>query len=345
MPHSPDDSSDETRATAAATALDARTRRWCQHVLEQLGAGKILSTELLRGGLDALTMELETDGGQSFVIRCPFERPGSDAASRSEHEAEVLTVLRKCRGLPPIPELVAVDPHGNHAGRPSLLTTRLAGRPDIAARSAQHDAAGRSDAFGRHGVNDRVRQLARVLASIHQATIPDGTSLPPASGETDSNAPSKVDAGSPLDAAIWQAVFVALEDRRLRLKTHATCLTHGDFHLGNALFAEGQLTGIVDWGEAGLGCCEAEVGYCRADLALLMGGDSPDVFLDEYQRASGECVQDLELWDLAGAARAYPDPAPWAVAWRTLGRDDLNDGRVRRRLDRFVRGALQRLHR
>src|SRR5882724_11526228 len=100
-------------------------------------------------------------------------------------------------------------------------------------------------------------------------------------------------------------------------------LLHGDFHIGNALFAAGQLSGVIDWSDIKRGASAFDVGYWRTDLALLFGLAEADAFYAEYERARGARLADLPLWDLAGAACAYPDPCIWLPGWRGAGRTDL----------------------
>jgi aminoglycoside phosphotransferase (APT) family kinase protein len=120
-------------------------------------------------------------------------------------------------------------------------------------------------------------------------------------------------------------------------------LIHGDFHIGNALFSDGHLSGIVDWTLARRGPRLFDVGYCRVDLSMVFGCDEADRFLAAYEAATGRSVSNIALWDLAGAVRAYPDPEMWLPGWIDAGRSDLTPDLIRERLRLFVERALARL--
>jgi aminoglycoside phosphotransferase (APT) family kinase protein len=142
-----------------------------------------------------------------------------------------------------------------------------------------------------------------------------------------------------IPAPDWDRVWGALR----RLDPGREQLLHGDFHLGNMLFEGERITGVVDFTLARSGPPASEVGYCRVDLAMLFGLEAADLFLESYEAARRERVRDRALWDLAGAARAYPDPASWLPGWVDAGRDDLDADLVRRRLVTFVERELDEL--
>jgi aminoglycoside phosphotransferase (APT) family kinase protein len=300
--------------------LDEATRTWCDHVLLAAGRGSVRRARQLPGGLDALTLELETDRSELFVLRQVSE----DGRDRMQKHARVLETVSPTLHYPPSPHVIAVDATGVEVGRPSLLMTRLRGQVDVSTA----------------GAPSRVVELARALAALHQVQIREMGEFPVAEFRVDPRSPMETRPELPS----WARVRRALESSLDSACEAARTLVHGDFHIANALFDRDELTGIVDWSDAGLGPPASDVGYCRADLALLFGGDIPDLFLHHYELAWGGRVAPLAVWDLAGAARAYPDPARWLVAWRTLGRHDLGEAEVRRRLARFVSEALRRIN-
>ena len=56
-------------------------------------------------------------------------------------------------------------------------------------------------------------------------------------------------------------------------------LVHRDFHPGNVLWADGAVTGLVDWASAELGHPHADIGHCRWNLARVHGLGVADRFL------------------------------------------------------------------
>ena len=120
-------------------------------------------------------------------------------------------------------------------------------------------------------------------------------------------------------------------------------LLHGDFHIGNALFEAGELTGIVDWACARRGAREFDVCYCRLDLSMVIGAAAPQVFTAAYEAALGVTLGDLARWDLAASVQAYPDPALWLPGWLDAGRTELTPELIRSRLGDFIEQALSAL--
>ena len=68
-----------------------------------------------------------------------------------------------------------------------------------------------------------------------------------------------------------------------------------------------RLQAVVDWDWATVGAPLVEVGYCRMDLAMLIGPRAPDLFLAGYEAAAGRRVPHLFFWDLLGALPALPE--------------------------------------
>ena len=117
---------------------------------------------------------------------------------------------------------------------------------------------------------------------------------------------------------------------------------HGDYWAGNTVWRRGRLVGVVDWDGCSLGDPARDVGYCRMDLAMLIGPESPDVFLRAYERAAGRAVPHLAFWDLLGVTLALPDPERWRPGYVDLGRADVTAQLMRDRLRAFIADALAR---
>jgi aminoglycoside phosphotransferase (APT) family kinase protein len=137
----------------------------------------------------------------------------------------------------------------------------------------------------------------------------------------------------------WAEVWYVLGAHTLE----GEALIHGDYHMDDVVFDGGAVTAIVDWSSALRGPTAFDVGYCRMDLSLIFGGEAADRFLNAYESAAGQPVERLAVWDLAGAVRAYPDPAGWLPAWHEVGRSDLYPALLQQRLTDFVQSALSRL--
>jgi hypothetical protein len=106
-----------------------------------------------------------------------------------------------------------------------------------------------------------------------------------------------------LPPALGSAAAEVITELRHRARVARRAFCHGDFYLGNLLFAGEMLTGIVDWERAKVMPAGNEVARFRMDLAIHPGGDAPGVFLNAYlKQTAAPAVEDLALWDvLAGA--------------------------------------------
>src|SRR5262249_19800489 len=158
---------------------------------------------------------------------------------------------------------------------------------------------------------DWLSQLAGALAVLHRVRL-DGLDVSFLDGPEAwlarcfSQKPERAAAVNthPLGEALQRA----LTQWRPRLRPAAPALLHAGRWGGSTLWLRGRLTAVVDWDDAEVGYPGSDVGYCRMDLAMLIGGDAPDVFLRAYEAAAGRRVPQLHAWDLVGARRALPDP-------------------------------------
>jgi aminoglycoside phosphotransferase (APT) family kinase protein len=291
--------------------------------------GQVGAVRRLRGGLShgmhAVDLIAPDGARQRLVVRrYPAERlRRRPDLPRREHR--LLSLLRECGLSAPAP--VLVDPAGEIFGCPTLVTTRLPGGGLLAPRDPDDFAA----------------QLGRALAKVHVArlegrdasVLPDNGWLPE---YVLKEAPAEDVAGHPDGAAIWAALHALWPGVGLA----PPALVHGDYWAGNTLWRRGRLVGIVDWDGCSLGDPARDVGYCRMDLAMLIGPDAPDVFLRAYERALGRPVPHLAFWDLLGVTLALPDPRKWLPGYVDLGRADITPETMGARLRAFVADALAR---
>jgi Phosphotransferase enzyme family len=127
-----------------------------------------------------------------------------------------------------------------------------------------------------------------------------------------------------LPPALGKAAAEAIAELRHRARVARRVFCHGDFYLGNLLFAGEALTGF------------------RMDLAIHPGGDAPGVFLNAYlKETAAPAVEDLALWDvlagavgLAGADRSRQGLEEIGVS--------LDTTTVARRATSFLENALAR---
>ena len=208
-------------------------------------------------------------------------------------------VLSAVAGLSDLaPRLVAADAEGEVSGCPLIVTTLLPGRASI--------------------IPDRPREFARqlgdALARIHSLAV--DTELPELFAEPPADSPTH---------SIWR-----------QLRDEPRVLSHNDFWSGNTVWLQGRLTGIVDWSGAGLAPRGYDLAWCRQDLVFLYNETIADVFTGAYDAAFGSPTLDVALWDCFAALKAYPRVETWAPNYEDLGRTDLDDVELRRRLTEWM---------
>jgi aminoglycoside phosphotransferase (APT) family kinase protein len=167
----------------------------------------------------------------------------------------------------PAPELLAGDEKGVLSGVRCTLTTALPGEPDLAPAD----------------LPSWLGQLASTQAAIHAVRDP----LPP-----------PMDVSSDRYGIRYRSLDW-LPDRGLRdaAREAATgpldeqqVFVHGDYQHFNVLWADGRLTGVVDWPHAAIGNRGTDVGHCRLNLAVLYDARTAADYLTAYERAAGVWV-------------------------------------------------------
>ncbi|MFF8955365.1 aminoglycoside phosphotransferase family protein [Streptomyces sp. NPDC014894] len=305
-------------------AVRPRARAW---VGRHLRAGeRIVGTEALHGGITAemrgLTVGARDGGARELVLRTfvGVER----AEEWLNREASALAVLTGTEV--PAPGLVAVDPAAAHCEHPSLLMTRLAGRP----------------ALGDEGVAARVPLLARQLVAIHALRPADR----PPKYVTLTTADTVVTPKS-ADAAAWAA---AIDMIREPPPPYAGRFLHGDFHPGNVLFdgppsrpADVRITGVVDWAAASWGPADLDVAHCATNLALLHGPEWGLRFAEAYEAAGGTpaaTAGERLYWRVRSGLAFSEEVSLVSGPWRQAGRTELTTRAVEERLDAYVTALM-----
>src|SRR3954465_14125276 len=160
----------------------------------------------------------------------------------------------------PVPEPIVADLESVWFGRPTVVMSRLPGRPDLTPTD----------------VDSWVGALAQALAELHETPLDgaEGAVTRPSRFET-----WRAPAGEndPLTAAAVRAVTA-----RLRSRTSERVVTHGDFHAGNVLWHGGRIRGVVDWREGRLDPRWYDLAYCRASVCVPLGPDIGDRLADAY---------------------------------------------------------------
>ena len=255
----------------------------------ELGGGEVTVVGRLVGGLDCST-HLLAEVNRKLVLK--RFKPGAVTA-RLEFENLALALS----GPVATPEPVALDEAGGWFGTPALVMTALEGRPDLVPADPKQWA----------------RQLATALAAVHETPVPELL--------------------SPRPEPIWKRWMPWVEPpdgqmkaitgavRRLREAAGAepVVFSHGDYHPGNLLFHEGEVSGVVDWLSAHLQPRHYDVAYCRKDLAVHPGGDLAEQFLGAYEAEVGIRLKDIALWDVLCGSRGMQYGRRWAPSFEEMG--------------------------
>ena len=288
--------------------------------------GRVVRVRPLHGGISSSVhvVRLQTARGerQAVVVR----RYG-DYAQRTDppvsiREFRLLEML--AQHAYPAPRPLLVDADGGPFGAPTVVMTRLPGRPLLAPRNLQ----------------DYVRQMARTLADLHRLPIGGLEFLPDQRDLNRRTFANRPVADDPLQHAVFDAAVAAwpvvLESSPTRV------LLHGDYWPGNLLWSRQRLVGVIDWEQPRLGAPALDVATCRGDLTILFGPGAAADFVHEYESASGTRVRHGRFWDLLICTWAVREIADWASVYPVLGRPELSPEMARQRIRAFAEAALAR---
>ena len=253
-----------------------RALDWCAAAV----GGRVNAVRPLAGGTSSAVHAVDA-AGRALVLR-RFVRADWLAEEPDAPAREARALELAAGGTVPAPALVAVDPDGEAAGEPALLMTRLPGAtvwsPPVRAPFLD-------------GLAAVARAVWATPLPAGPAPVPDYAPYAPAA--------SRAPAWS-RRPAVWARAVEAFatarpaDDRRV--------LVHRDLHPGNVLWADGAVTGLVDWPDASVGSPAADAGHCRMNLAWTLGPEAAD----RFTAACG--IGDVHpWWDLAAALGGFSD--------------------------------------
>jgi aminoglycoside phosphotransferase (APT) family kinase protein len=264
-----------------------RTLQW---VVEAAGrGGTIVGIESLGGRwLACHAVDIYDRHGclHRFVLR-RWVRPGwdeDDPEFTAEQEARTLALLAES-GVP-APGLVAADPDGAVCDAPTILTTRLPGRPPRHPTDMQSflsQLAGALPAI--HSVNGRAQELVPAFRRYYDVAEVDVPSWA-------------------RQLKLWErALSIAASSR----PEDGECFIHRDYHQGNTLWRRGELTGIVDWTAASWGPPGVDVGHMRWNLAMEYSVDAADAFLAAHAAVTKGPLESQPYWDIVTFVDVLPE--------------------------------------
>ncbi|AWM78489.1 phosphotransferase family protein [Phenylobacterium parvum] len=230
---------------------------------------RLVSVNPLKGGVssDARKLVFETDRGTEAVVeRRPRDMPGKPpAAERAALEAALLARL---------PDLGVTAPRLRRFDPPdTLVLDFLEGRTEPPPGPPA----------------SLIGPMAQALAALHRLGAEHG--LPAMRTFTD-----------PLpDLKAWRPELFgpgAVQAPACPPFAGSPRLLHGDFWMGNLLWREGRLAGLLDWEDACLGDPMAELAAARCDLHSRFGVHAADDLAKAYAALAPVDRARLAWWDL-----------------------------------------------
>jgi aminoglycoside phosphotransferase (APT) family kinase protein len=287
--------------------------------------GHVVRVRPMRGGISSSVhlVSLRTADGarQAVVVRRYGEYWRRVDPSACEREFRLLTALAETSF--PVPRPLLLEAGGGPFGAPTVVMTRLPGRPLCAPRD----------------LDNYLKQMAATLAELHSLPTDGLDFLPNQRTLIDRSLGKAIATDDPLQQAVGAAVRAAWA--RMPESGDARVLCHGDYWPGNLLWVRGRLVGVVDWEQPRLGDPEKDVATCRGDLAVLFGLQAADQFTACYEAVSDRGVTNLRFWDLLISISAVAEMPVWAPSYRALGRLDLTTEVATARIRRFAQAALE----
>ena len=289
--------------------------------------GRLVRARRLRGGLGARMQVLDIerpDGARLKVALRRFHRAHrSSTPEHVAHEHRILQLVEEARI--PAPRPLLLDAEGRLFGVPAIVLTYLPGTPLYAPRD----------------VTSWAGQLADALLRVHSLTNHglDVSWLP----LYDREAMRSEIEGRKEQAqgdSLAREVLAILKAEIDRIRWLEPAFVHDDFWPGNTVWRHGRLVGVIDWTSAELGDPRADVSQCRADIALSLGGDEADLFLNAYQTRADQPLPDVWYFDLFRGLRMLIYYERWLEGYHDAGLTHLTSSLARQRAEAFLHAAL-----
>jgi aminoglycoside phosphotransferase (APT) family kinase protein len=231
----------------------------------------------------------DVSGKTRTVVIRRWARPDwriSDAEFTAEHEASTLRLLEQTEA--PAAILLGVDPEAEECDVPAVLQTLIAGKKP-APQLKEFDGFARALAAAIITVHSLDSPAARTLAlpykryyEVERLRMPHWAT----------------------HLSVWREAIqiAAMPEPPGRL-----CFIHRDYHHGNTLWQNGQLTGILDWDRASWGPPSIDLARMRQNLVIDYGAELADSFTRAYRELSSNPLDNLAYWDIVDILDGTPD--------------------------------------
>jgi aminoglycoside phosphotransferase (APT) family kinase protein len=238
---------------------------------------KLLKASELTGGVSAqmtaLEIALPDKLTQQMILRQHGEADRKRNPNIAQDEYTLLSILRSI-------DLPVPEPY--HVDTSHLLMEFIDGKTT----------------FSPNDLESFIMQLAKNLVAIHQVDLTkhDLSFLP----QQIDLIKHRIQSPPPSDRHIVDAMCDVIPS----LPMNNTVLLHGDYWLGNILWREGQLVGIIDWEDAMLGDPLGDLGKSRLEMIWTLDEDAMNTYTQHYQKLMPLIdFSYLPFWDLWGALR------------------------------------------
>ena len=263
------------------------------------------------GGITNTKWRVRLADGDSLVLR--WSDPADWGETGREHvRREALACRLLADSALPVPRLVASDPDGASAGGPANLMTWRPGR----VRLDRLDPAA-------------ITALAQLAVAVHRHPVP-AERQPPTFSFRRPTVPTVP--GWARWPGLWRQ---AIDLRAAGPPPTSYGLLHRDFHLGNTLWQNDTITGLIDWAETSWGPPDLDVAHICSDFAMLHTTADVEAFRAAYARQGGQLDPDPDaarFWVVSDILGFLPDPAHILPAV-ARSRPDLSPGIIRRGLE------------
>ncbi len=302
--------------------------------------GHVLSVERLTGGIrcgvHAIGVQLPSGEVRHVVLRRYSSELLEENPESCARDWRLLYLAQRC--AVPVPQRLRIDAQGALFGVPALAMTRLPGQSisrllqaNLLELSQVAEAAGRvlANIHGTRFAPDELGALPR-RDKDSMWTLVAGSS---------SDEQSKRMRALPEGERVWEL----LQKTWSRLSTRPPELVHGDFHMGNLLWADGIISGVLDWSEAATDAGETDLVKLRWEFALREGPEAADRALVAYEAERGYPNPEIPIWDLSEIWRFGHLLPAWVWFFEMEGRQDSSLEVLRCRRDAYLKHVSQRI--
>lgn len=278
----------------------------------------VVDVRPVAGGITQTKWLVRLASGEALVMRWSDPQVWGEVG-REHVRREALACQLLADSELPVPRLIGSDLDGSSAGGPANLMTWCPGR----VRLEQLEPTA-------------ITELASLAAEVHRRPVPA------------ERRPPVFAFGGPVEPAVpdwarWPALWRrAIELRAAGSPSTRYGLLHRDFHLGNVVWDDNTVSGLIDWAETSWGPADLDVAHACADFAMLHTMAEAEAFRAAYVRQGGRLDPDpaaARFWVLSDILGFLPDPAH-ILPGMAVSRPDLSAEVVRHGLEDLLAATL-----